>query len=324
MLKKHQVELKNQYLTSIYSGILKGKSIQQIHRDLYEQTINSKASDKKIYETACKMANQIKKRMPNSDIAVMMAKEHHPKYADQINNKGDAIALLIIALMRHLKTDESITRVMNEKRLEEENKAKENAINDDLRHNRRLENPKIFYLCSKHNDCALDHLHLQARIYVDAQWRTWVHDDDLIEKIEDYITKNDVMELQKVTHRPYWLITRPHCRHYFKAIDTDQVLKKSVNRLLRKYNMRKKIGERNYIQTMDSGVGTWKRKMIGEYRNAQLMVEKYQERMQTLEQLNSIKATPMLQDMIVKTRFLINKWKRYMRKLELQEKYIKN
>lgn len=323
MLKKNQTELKNQYLTTIYSGILKGKPIKEIHKELYTQTINSKAPDKKTYETACKMANQIKKKLPAKEFILGIAKDHHPKYADQINTREEAIALFIIALMRHLKTDEVITRSMNEKRQEEENKAKEQAIDDDLRHNRRLENPKVFYLCSKHNDCALDHIHLQGKIYIDAQWRTWVHDEELIAQIEQYIQENDVMELQTVTHRPYWLITRPHCRHYFKAIDTQQVLKKSVKRLLQKYNMKKKIGERSYIQTMDSGVGTWKRKVIGEYRNAQLMVEKYQERLNTLNELVKVKNSPMLQDMIVKTRFLINKWKRYMRRLELQEKYIK-
>ena len=116
MLKKNQTELKNQYLTTIYSGILKGKPIKEIHKELYAQTINSKAPDKKTYETACKMANQIKKKLPAKEFILGIAKDHHPKYADQINTREEAIALFIIALMRHLKTDEVITRSMNEKR----------------------------------------------------------------------------------------------------------------------------------------------------------------------------------------------------------------
>lgn len=253
--------------------------------------------------------------LPAPQNAIQVAQAHHPKYAKTIKTETDAMAILIIGFFTHLKLDEHITKAFNEKRYEWENKAKEQAIEEDIEHNRKLDTPKVFYLSSQHRDCAKDHLQLQGRIFIDAEWGKYVG-EELKPAVRKYIQEHQVITMQEVTHRPYWLITRPHCRHYLKAIDTKQVLKKSVKRLLRKYNMSRKIGDRQYLQTMDSGVGSMRRKLIGEYRNAQLMVNKYEERMATHKKLYEAYPNKMLQDAINKDKMLINKWRKYMRELE--------
>lgn len=256
--------------------------------------------------------------LPHKDALIQVAQTHHPKYAKTIKTETDAMAVLIFGFFTHLKLDEHITKAFNEKRYEWENKAKKQAIIEDIDRNRTLDTPKVFYLSSKHKDCAKDHLDLQGKIYIDAEWGKYVG-EELKPTIRKYIADHDVMTIQEVTFRPYWLITRPHCRHYLKAIDTKQVLKKSVKRLLRKYNMSRKIGDRQYLQTMDSGVGSMQRKLIGEYRNAQLMVDKYEERMTTHKKLYETYPNKMLQDAIIKDKMLINKWRKYMKELEKQD-----
>lgn len=290
--------------------MIENKSVRQIHKDLFESTINRKNKVEKAYEVAFKQTNIIKKKLPQRDV-ILVAQSKHPKYAKSIKNEGDAIAVLIFGLLK--KADADIEKAFNEERYKIENNAKEKAIDDSIEYNRNLDTPKVFYLCSEHRDCAKDHLHLQARIYIDEKWANVVTKDK--DKIESYIIEHNTMTLQEVTHRPYWLITRPHCRHYFKAIPTDQVLTKGVKKLILKYNMRRNIGDRQYVQTMDSGVGTKQRKIIGEYRNAQLMIDKYKDRLVTYEGLYKIHKTEIIKDAIVKVKFMIKKWERYLKEL---------
>ena len=307
--------MRDEYLVNIYKGLLENKSVKQIHKDLHDRTINREHKSEKAYEIAVKTTSRLKKTLPSNESAIEVAKRKHPKYANNIKSTTDAYAILIIGLFTHFKTEQDITKAFNEKRYEWENKAKEEAIVEDIAHNRSLDTPKVFYLCSKHNDCALDHLKLQGRVYIDAEWGKYVG-EALKDKVREYITEHNTITIQEATSRPYWLITRPHCRHYFKAIDTKQVLKKSVKRLLRKYNMSRKIGDRQYLQTMDSGVGTMKRKLLGEYRNAQLMLDKYLERLAMHKKLYNTYPSPILKDAINKDKLLIDKWKKYMKEIE--------
>lgn len=286
-----------------------------MHKEIYEQTINRANKDKKAYEIAVKSASRLKKMLPSKETSIMYAKAKHPKYANTIKSDTDALAIIIFGLMNHIKLDANITEAFNKNRYEWENKAKDDAIVNDIEHNRKLDNPKIFYLSSQHKDCAKDHINLQGKIYIDAEWGKYVG-EELKPAVREYIAEHNVITMQEVTSRPYWLITRPHCRHYLKAIDTKQVLNKSIKKLLRKYNMKRKIGDRQYLQTMDSGVGSMQRKLIGEYRNAQLMVDKYNERLNTHQKLYNIHSTPILQDAINKDKMLINKWRKYMKELE--------
>ena len=313
-LKNEFNSLKDSYVKTIYKGLLTNRNVSKIHQDLYDETINSKNNDPKAYEIAVKTTSKIKKMLPTREIMLDYAKIHHPKYADKIKTEDDALALLIIASMTRTKLEKNIQKAFNEKRQQIADDGKEKAIEDDIAENRKL--GKVFYLCSEHKDCALDHLHLQGRIYIDNNWQNIIEEESLKKEIQSYINQHKTLTLQEVTHRPYWLITRPHCRHYFKSIDAKQVLTKSVKKLIRKYNMKKNIGDREYLQTMDSGVGSMQRKLIGEYRNAQLMLDKYKERLKLHKELNDIRTSPILRDAIVKDKFLINKWKKYMTEIE--------
>lgn len=313
-LKKNFSTLRDDYLVEIYKGLIHKKTVNQIHKELYNKTINRENKDTKAYEIAVKSTNRLKKMLPNGSDAIKIAKQKHPQYANSIKTEGDAIAILLIALMSHIKLDENITKAFNNHRYEWENRAKSEAIVEDIEHNRGLDTPKVFYLCSQHNDCAKDHLNLQGRIYIDNQWGRYVG-EAIKPDIRDYIASHNVITIQEATSKPYWLITRPHCRHYFKAIDTKQVLNKSVKRLIQKYNMKRKIGDRQYLQTMESGVGSLQRKLLGEYRNAQLMVDKYKERLDTHQRLYATYPSEILKNAINKDKMLINKWRKYMNEL---------
>lgn len=253
--------------------------------------------------------------LPSKTEAIQVAKAKHPKYANSIKDDEDALAVLLIGLFSHIKLDENITTAFNRKRYDWENTAKKQVIVDSIDKNRELDTPKVFYLSSFHKDCAKDHLELQGKIYIDDQWGKYVG-EKLKPAVKEYIATHNVITVQEVTSRPYWLITRPHCRHYLKAIDTKQVLNKSVKRLLSKYNMKRNIGDRQYVQTMDSGVGSMRRKLIGEYRNAQLMVDKYKERLATHQKLYNEHPVPILKDAIAKDKMLIDKWQKYMKQVK--------
>ena len=273
-------------------------------------TISSKVFSEEAYKRAILSVDKIKKKLPSDEAVLKVAQLKYPSY--KIESNIDALAIMIFGFMKSMKVPEEIGKDFNKTRNEIEGKEKVEAIEDSLDTNRNQH--KCFYLCSKHNDCAKDHLNYQGRIYIDEKWQDYVGKDTK-PKVQEYIDTHNTMTLQEVTHRPVWLITRPHCRHYFKALWTSEVLENSVKDLIKKNNMTKKIGDRQFLQTMDSGVGTYKRRLLGEKRNAQLMMEKYQNRLETYTKLYKIKKTPILKDAINKTRFMVAKWKKYYNEL---------
>lgn len=87
----------------------------------------------------------------------------------------------------------------------------------------------IFYICSYHGDCAPDHKDSQGKIYVDKNWKSAVTNDELVAKIEAYISSHQVKTIQEIMGPQVYLTTRPNCRHYFQYIAVDDVLKIKTN-----------------------------------------------------------------------------------------------
>jgi hypothetical protein len=98
---------------------------------------------------------------------------------------------------------------------------------------------QIFFICSQHEKPAKDHADYQGKIYVDEKWRSIIVNKEVQMQVEKYINAHNVKSLQWVTNRPVWFITRPNCRHYFKVMDTEEVLKTSRTKLLDKYESSK-------------------------------------------------------------------------------------
>lgn len=97
-------------------------------------------------------------------------------------------------------------------------------------------NGVIFYLCSRHSDCANDHADFQGRIYYDADWQNITAKENH-DAVKSFISKNKLMSIQQVRDSKPYLTTRPNCRHTFKPITIGQALGNNVNHLLKEFQM---------------------------------------------------------------------------------------
>lgn len=169
---------------------------------------------------------------------------------------------------------------------------KEKLIKDTVKEARRED--RIFYLCSSHDDCATDHKDYQGKIYVDEK---------AVPTLEEfrYIVQNKIQSFQWVTFRPVWMTTRPHCRHYFKALKSEDVLSHSVAQLTKNHRMHHKSGKYE-IQTV-------------RYKTGEETLKAYEERLRYHEYLYSQYKTETLRKLIAKDKLLIQKWKVYLRGL---------
>jgi len=285
--------LRDNYLTIIYKGFIDKKSAKEIHKELYDLTINKKVVDKTMLSNAIKITNKVAKNKP-------------------ANLQGDLLADAIFLLFADMKADKYLTQNIYQKLNKEEGKAKEEALSQELVNNRKLTDPKIFYLASSHNDCASDHKDYQGKMYIDENWRSVIKDKEQERQISAYIRQHNIKGYNWVIGRPVWLITRPNCRHYFTALPTEKVLNNSVETLTRNYKTHRAYGDRQYLQTISQDK---KRKLIGEERNAELMIEKYKERLNTHTELYKTFKSSLVRASINKDKLLIKKWSDYLAKL---------
>ena len=104
---------------------------------------------------------------------------------------------------------------------------KMNKVRDQLRTGRVASDPGIFFLCSWHQKPAEDHKELQGTVFIDKFWRKTLRErgwQDWIPQVERYIKDHRVLSIQESMQEPYFLITRPHCRHYFVPVGIIETL----------------------------------------------------------------------------------------------------
>ncbi len=82
----------------------------------------------------------------------------------------------------------------------------------------------IFFLASEHADCADDHAKSQGKLYVNENWEQVIADNELRERIRNFIGRNDIQTIQWVKGPPVYFTTRPNCRHFFIPITVTQAL----------------------------------------------------------------------------------------------------
>lgn len=99
---------------------------------------------------------------------------------------------------------------------------------------RALDRGFIFFICTTHPNSASDHRDLQGKIYVDKNWRSRVK-PELWLSVLSYIELRHIMTVQEVMGKPYWLTTRPYCRHRLKPIPIRAVLDTPQNLLVQTY-----------------------------------------------------------------------------------------
>jgi len=137
----------------------------------------------------------------------------------------------------------------------------------------------IFFVCSRHQDCAKDHEPYQGRLYVSENWKNKPHSKEVARYINN--RKATLRTVESVCYDYPYLITRPNCRHTMKPVKTSAVLS-----------------------------GDWKDEI--DYVKSQkknLTYIKYYERLKYLEALNERLPNKQLQKEMARTRTLMRKHK---------------
>ena len=280
------MKLKKSYLTTIYKGIVRGKSYRDIHKAIMKETVNSEVVDQDLLRSALVIA----------------------KKCDRDARREENIDFIPILIFRNIK-NEKIQNKLNsdiyDKGREIESKLKNDLIEETI--SKSIEDKEVFMLLSKHDDSATDHKDFQGKMYIMKNWRSIINDNTTELEVERYVKKHNVKTFEWVIDNPVYMITRPNCRHYFKKLGVKEVLENSVESLLKKYGMIHKIGPRKYMQTITINSP----EKVAKYRNIETLIRTYKERLDFYKELNSIKSNEEIKNAIVKTRFLIKKWEDY-------------
>jgi hypothetical protein len=101
-----------------------------------------------------------------------------------------------------------------------------------------LTTQNIFFIVNSFGDCADDHKNLQGKIYYDERFRTFDIPKEIKEQALALINRKKLMSMKEAIEEPYWLTTRPNCRHRFVPITLKQALGDS-NALLDKLNLKR-------------------------------------------------------------------------------------
>jgi hypothetical protein len=155
----------------------------------------------------------------------------------------------------------------------------------------------VFWICSKHDDCAPDHKAWQGRIYVDERWRSIAPAADR-RKVEAFISKYNTRTVQWVEGAPVYLLTRPNCRHFMEPVSTKEALSSTAERILKRRGMHYAVGPRGDVQTFRTA------------GNAEAMLERYEDRLALHQRMASEAHTHLLDGIIRKDRILVDRWLR--------------
>ena len=195
------------------------------------------------------------------------------------DNKEDK-AKMAFLMVKRVKPYELVRKEISKKLIGIDTMEKKRRIDDALQDG-------IFFLVSKHDDCAKDHLDYQGKLYVNANWYNMTKDP----RVAYFIMKNHIDTMQWVTGAPVYMITRPYCRHYFRKISVNEALSVNKDILLMKYHMNLDKGIRGTRQTLPH-----------------FMEDTYRERLDYLEGLFKVTPTNDIAVDIEKTKFLMRKW----------------
>lgn len=285
----------------------KGKPIKDIHKKLIEETIQAKKNGLATSDTMLKQAknnaNALKKRIGSKSYNEGYVKI---SYGDNIP-ESEILSILVFDLINKVKVEKRLSHEITLEADKQESKSKEETFKNSYENNRK--NERIFYLASWHKDSASDHRDYQGKIYIDEKWRNVIQDKELKERVRNYVQTHQVKTVQWVTGKPVWFITRPNCRHYFKELGVDEVLGESVKSLLEKHNMESAIGKREYLQTINHSMN---KEWFDDVRNAELLVDKYRNRLALHEAMWKNEPNQVLSNAIKKDTLLIKKWRNYI------------
>ena len=291
---KNLKQARNDYMAVVYNGLVKRKSTREIHKDIQKITeINMKhgIDTTPIVSYVYKLCDKTKRKIDN---------------LFPVDTVGLLIGEWLFSVFEKKKVFTETNTLTYEYAKKREENDKLNAIKFELDRGRKEE--KVFYLASSHKDCAIDHQDYQGKIYVDENWKNIVKDVETLGKIANYVVMNNIKTFQWVIGQPVWLITRPNCRHYFKLLDTEDVLGHTEKQLLKNHKMSHQKGNK-ITQTLN-----YKRKEMRK-ENIINLIRKYEERLEYHEKLyQNNKRIQLIKRAIEKDKLLIKKWKEYLSK----------
>lgn len=273
--------------------------MREIHANIRDCTLKNLKKglvfDRKAEVYALKLAKKAKKRQPQGG--------------------GALLPIFAIDFLQREKAFESTMSLCFDYARKEESKGKIDAIDDALKEGeeKSLGKPwmkaEIFYIASKHDDCAEDHRNYQGLLYYDRFWRRYVKDQEGREAVEAFISRKGLRSLQWVIGRPVWFITRPNCRHYFARVTVEEAFSNSEGVMLAERGMHTATGRRGQSQTIKHNT---KREWYTE-DNVRNIIGKYKERLAYHEKLYAKFPSEQLRGFIDKDKRLIRKWQSYLR-----------
>lgn len=322
--------LKSRYMAIIQGGNSKGWTVQRMHAEMKKATLKSRYRDIPMLKAAMSMAKAINEAQPKTEEGKIRALLKLPNFAIMGLAVGESVAeaiksgkrlsykgqnltssqidsCLIYSRITKTKISKRLTHKINEAADKAEGEEKEAQWTETIKFNRH--NNKVFYLCSRHNDCAEDHVPYQGKIYVDERWKELARGPYQAAQIQDYISSNGIKTIQWVTLKPAWLTTRPNCRHYFKALNTEEVINNQPEELIKRHRMDKAIGDRQYLQTISHPTN---KEWYKDIRNAELVLEQYKRKLKDDLAMYAETRNPLIRDAIQKDRMMIWKWEHYI------------
>lgn len=156
----------------------------------------------------------------------------------------------------------------------------------------------VFYTTTVYGDSAGDHANLQGKIYYDNRWKDYGYKDT--NKIEALIRNKKMLSIQEVRDRPYWLSTRPNCRHNFVAITIEQASGENPAKSLGL--VRGSYKSSNYDKTQ-------------EQRKNERNIRFYKARLEQNERLYAIAPSEQLQRFILQDKLMVRHWQGIQRDL---------
>ena len=311
--KAQLVELKNDYMAIIYGGLARQESIDLIGAKLRKLTLRTKKEGKAVSPGMLKVALLKTKKLKN-DLAGV-SEDQLPNEVYKMMKKREVEKDSTSAYLKEVdkwEGDDKI-KVINKVLSHNLDQIKKAIMPDGTVHDTNI---KIFYLASFHKDSASDHKDYQGKMYIDENWEKIDFYYSIKNAIKYYIRQHNIQTIQWVTGKPVWLITRPNCRHYFKELSIKEVLANSKTSLLEKHNMKTAIGDREYLQTINHSKD---KEWYDDVRNAQLLLQAYENRLAMHQKMYKEQPSEILKNAIVKDKFLIKKWKEYIKKKEKEK-----
>lgn len=158
----------------------------------------------------------------------------------------------------------------------------------------------IFYTTTVYGDSAGDHAPLQGKVYYDDRWESFGYNGDASDRIKQLIRSKKMMSIQEARGKPYWLSTRPNCRHNFVAITIEQAGLENPAKSLG--IVRGSYKPDNYDKTQ-------------EQRKNERNIRFYKARLEQNERLYAVAPSEQLQRLITQDRANVRHWQGVQREL---------